>query len=191
MPTPPASAAPLCTPASSAPAVARSRWPPSRAARPIRAGDVPSVTFGPWEASFRFEVPRGPVQGAEAAPTQQSVAATLRATGRVALYIQFRFDSAEILPAAEPVLAELRDALAADPTLRLALVGHTDAVGTPAHNRALSLRRARAVAAWLTARGVDPQQLTVDGRGPEEPIADDGSEFGRAANRRVEAVRAP
>jgi outer membrane protein OmpA-like peptidoglycan-associated protein len=131
------------------------------------------------------------VQGAGAAPTQQSVAATLRAAGRVALYTQFRFDSAEILPAAGPVLAELRDTLAADPTLRLALVGHTDSVGTPTHNRALALRRARAVAAWLMARGVDPQRLTVDGRGPEEPIADNGSEFGRAANRRVEAVRAP
>lgn len=66
--------------------------------------------------------------------------------------------------------------------------GHTDGVGGAAHNRRLSQARAQAVIAWLAARGVDPSRLTSRGLGPDQPMADNTTEDGRALNRRVEAV---
>jgi flagellar motor protein MotB len=43
--------------------------------------------------------------------------------------------------------------------------------------------------AWLVQNGVEPGRVVAEGRGQNEPIADNGSEPGRALNRRVEAVR--
>jgi outer membrane protein OmpA-like peptidoglycan-associated protein len=50
----------------------------------------------------------------------------------------------------------------------------------------LSTRRAQATKSYLAARGVDPNRITVAGRGEREPIADNSTEAGRARNRRVE-----
>jgi OmpA-OmpF porin, OOP family len=64
--------------------------------------------------------------------------------------------------------------------------GHTDDTGTVELNRELSEARARAVMAWLVARGVDGRRLTARGYGSSRPIADNGSDEGRTRNRRVE-----
>lgn len=139
-----------------------------------------------WDASIRFE---GVAVPPPATPVQSPVAHTLRTLGQVALYIQFRTNVAELDPPALPVLNELRDALRADPGLRLAIVGHTDNTGTAANNRPLSLRRAEAVRAWLVAQGIEAARLRAEGRGPDQPIADNTTEVGRALNRRVQVVR--
>ncbi len=106
------------------------------------------------------------------------------------LYVTFRTGSAGLDVGAAPVLAEVRDALLADAALRLRLVGHTDSAGSAAVNLPLSARRAEAVRTWLAANGVSPDRLAADGRGPDEPIADNGTEAGRALNRRVQATKA-
>ena len=86
-------------------------------------------------------------------------------------------------------LTALADLLNADPALRVALVGHTDAVGGLAANVALSKRRAEAVRARLIKRyGVSPEQLDAEGMGYLSPIASNQDQPGREANRRVEAV---
>ncbi len=68
----------------------------------------------------------------------------------------------------------------------VSIVGHTDATGSTAHNADLSRRRAAAVAAALeplvTAEGIS---YTVAGRGESEPVATNGTQAGRQANRRV------
>ncbi len=66
------------------------------------------------------------------------------------------------------------------------VIGHTDSVGSDAHNQVLSEGRAQSVANELTARGVQSQRLLVRGMGETYPIADNGTENGRAINRRVE-----
>lgn len=63
--------------------------------------------------------------------------------------------------------------------------GHTDDSGDAAQNRSLSEQRASAVARHLIAEGVEPQRLIVVGRGSERPTADNATEVGREANRRV------
>jgi outer membrane protein OmpA-like peptidoglycan-associated protein len=140
------------------------------------------------KSSFRFAAPAQPVVVGDK-PVQQPIAATIQQTGQVQLYIPFKFDSAELDEQAAPTLMELRDALVANPNLRLMLVGHTDSVGTPNYNRSLSLRRAQSVMSWLAAQGVPRSRLAVDGKGQDQPIADNATEQGRALNRRVQALR--
>jgi outer membrane protein OmpA-like peptidoglycan-associated protein len=140
----------------------------------------------PWEASIRFE---GAPASPPAVPVQAPVAHTLRTLGEVQLYIQFRTGSAELDSSAVLMLAELRDALRTDPGLRLALVGHTDNVGAVPSNRTLSHRRADAVRTWLASQGIEGARLRAEGRGQEQPVADNTSEVGRALNRRVQALR--
>jgi outer membrane protein OmpA-like peptidoglycan-associated protein len=148
---------------------------------------VQSQNYGAYNASYRFT--GDPRLAKSAAPVQAPVAETLQRTGQVQLYVTFRTNSADLDVNAAPVLTQLRDALAADPALRLRLTGHTDATGTPAINIPLSQRRAESVRQWLAANGIAAERRTVEGKGPNEPIADNASESGRSLNRRVQAAR--
>jgi outer membrane protein OmpA-like peptidoglycan-associated protein len=66
--------------------------------------------------------------------------------------------------------------------------GYTDSSGSDSENRTLSERRAKAVADRLVTEGIDSSRIRVVGRGEEQPIADNGTDEGRASNRRVEIV---
>jgi outer membrane protein OmpA-like peptidoglycan-associated protein len=149
---------------------------------------VSSSNYGRYKSSFRFAPVERPAAATDK-PVQAPIAATIQARGEVALYIQFRFDSSDLDVDAAPTLMELRDALNATPNLRLMLVGHSDAVGTPQYNKSLSFRRAQSVMSWLTAQGIASGRLAVDGKGQEQPVADNNTDAGRAVNRRVQAIR--
>ncbi len=77
------------------------------------------------------------------------------------------------------------------PKTVLDIDGHTDSVGDISSNQALSERRAVTVARYLNARQVDSRRLQVIGFGESRPVADNASDAGRAANRRVEIRIAP
>jgi OOP family OmpA-OmpF porin len=72
-----------------------------------------------------------------------------------------------------------------DAGLTAELGGHTDNTGNAEANHALSLSRAQAVKAALQARGVPGDALATVGYGQSEPIADNSTDEGRAANRRT------
>ncbi len=148
---------------------------------------VQSQNYGAYAASFRFT--GDPRAGKGGAPVQAPVADSLQRTGQVQLYITFRTGSADLDMNAAPVLYQVRDALVNDPALRLRLIGHTDSTGTAATNLPLSQRRAESVRQWLIASGIGAERLGAEGRGPNEPIADNGSDSGRSLNRRVQAAR--
>jgi outer membrane protein OmpA-like peptidoglycan-associated protein len=154
-----------------------------------RRNAVTSLAFAqPFDENFTFEgPPRGDVQ--PDVPVAAPIAQALKDHGTVALYIRFRTDSADLDASATPALEELRDALRAEPTLRLRLVGHTDNTGQAARNRTLSLQRAQSVQRWLVGQGIAAGRLAADGKGPDEPIADNATEGGRAVNRRTQAIR--
>jgi OmpA-OmpF porin, OOP family len=109
--------------------------------------------------------------------------------GRVALYINFDIDKASLRSDAQPTIEEINKLLTADPALKLSIEGHTDNTGAAAHNQNLSTARARSVLGALVGLGVDPARLQSKGFGQDKPIADNGSEDGRAKNRRVELVK--
>ena len=66
--------------------------------------------------------------------------------------------------------------------------GHTDSQGSESYNQKLSLQRAQSVAIYLATLGIDPRVIRVAGKGELQPIADNNTKSGRAANRRV-AIR--
>lgn len=86
-------------------------------------------------------------------------------------------------------LAQLAEALARRPDLRVALVGHTDTVGDLAVNITLSRERARAVRTRLIdGYGIDASRLDAEGMGYLAPVATNLTPEGREQNRRVEAI---
>ena len=71
------------------------------------------------------------------------------------------------------------------------VLGHTDSTGTAAANQALSQKRAESVAKQLRAKGVSAARIATRGYGSTYPIGDNGTETGRALNRRVEIKLVP
>lgn len=100
----------------------------------------------------------------------------------------FEFDSDRVLGESAKNLKTLARSLDKYPGSDLLIVGHTDSLGTSAYNQDLSLRRARATAAYVTSQGVLLERLKSDGRGEAEPVADNHTEAGQAKNRRVEVA---
>lgn len=100
----------------------------------------------------------------------------------------FDFDSDRVLGESARNLKTLAKSLDKYPGSDLLVVGHTDSLGTSAYNQDLSLRRARATAAYLTSQGVLLDRIKSDGKGEAEPVADNQTEAGQAHNRRVEVA---
>jgi OOP family OmpA-OmpF porin len=113
--------------------------------------------------------------------------ATLAKACHVAIYgVLFDFNKSTLQPSSDAALQPAANLMAADKTLKLEVQGHTDNVGNDAYNQTLSEARAKAVSTWLTQHGVAADRLTAKGYGKTKPVADNGSDDGRAKNRRVE-----
>ncbi|SIT48316.1 OmpA/MotB domain protein [Paraburkholderia ribeironis] len=100
--------------------------------------------------------------------------------------VTFDTSSYAIKPSFSPVLDELAQTLQQNPEVVASVVGHTDSTGSAAYNQTLSVNRAQSVTGYLAQRGIAPQRLSATGMGPNQPIADNNTEAGRSANRRVE-----
>lgn len=130
----------------------------------------------------------------EVAALQQVVSANklldeLGRNGFIALYINFDTGKSDLKPDGVATVAEIVKALKSSPDLRVSIEGHTDNVGQPAPNKALSEKRAQSVMAAVIAGGIDAKRLSAAGFGQERPVADNRTEEGRAKNRRVELVK--
>jgi OOP family OmpA-OmpF porin len=99
--------------------------------------------------------------------------------------IEFAAGSAEIAPESAAVVDALADALRRCPDAALELAGHTDSQGSDAGNLRLSQERAEAVLAALRQDDLPLPGLVARGYGETRPVADNGTEAGRAANRRI------
>jgi len=100
------------------------------------------------------------------------------------------FDSGKftLRPLAREKLAKISGIVLAYPSLRLAIEGNTDSVGTEAFNQDLSEKRAEGVRSYLTLQGVPESSTTAAGFGKNQPIASNNTAEGRQQNRRVELV---
>jgi outer membrane protein OmpA-like peptidoglycan-associated protein len=122
----------------------------------------------------------------------EDVAADIAETGTVVLEgVLFDFDTANLTDTSNETLETVTQYLTAHPEQRFYVVGHTDAVGAHDYNVMLSQNRARSVVAALALREVSAERLTDVGVGPVAPVATNGSDAGRALNRRVEMVLRP
>ena len=118
------------------------------------------------------------------------IAGRLLADGHVVLDgLEFPSGSASLPEDRYESLAALGAFMAANPSARIVLVGHTDAEGAPEANIALSRARAQAVRTRLIGTyGTEPGRVLAEGAGYLAPVASNATPEGRAANRRVEAV---
>lgn len=100
--------------------------------------------------------------------------------------VKFKFDSAEILKESDGILDAVKAVLVSHPEIKkIRIEGHTDNVGRPEYNKALSEKRASSVMKWLTDHGVAKDRLIAKGYGQEQPIDKNDTDAGRANNRRV------
>ncbi len=100
--------------------------------------------------------------------------------------ITFAFDRYDIQPQFRPTLNEIAETLTRYPETMIDIYGHTDSTGADAYNQTLSENRARSVADYLQTRGVQSVRMATRGFGETQPIADNSTAEGQAANRRVE-----
>ena len=102
--------------------------------------------------------------------------------------ILFDTGKTALKPGAKSTLTNIAKQLQTDPSLKIAVEGHTDNVGSTATNQALSEKRANAVRDYLVSAGISDDHITASGKGEESPIATNKTAAGRQQNRRVELV---
>lgn len=100
--------------------------------------------------------------------------------------IEFESGSARLTPLGEYILAEMAESMIEIGDAGVQVVGHTDDIGSRQANLALSHARAEAVREHLAGLGVPHANLSVLGKGPDEPVADNTTDEGRARNRRIQ-----
>lgn len=103
--------------------------------------------------------------------------------------VYFDFDSTALNDAGRKVIAAYGRYLAANPSARVRLEGHTDERGSREYNVGLGERRAVAVQQQLLSAGASARQLSVTSYGEERPAATGSNAAAWAKNRRVEIVR--
>lgn len=100
--------------------------------------------------------------------------------------INFGSGSAQIMGTSTKELEKIYNLLVQAENSKLNIVGHTDNVGNPESNLGLSKYRAQAVVEYLKNKGIPASRFQlVDGKGQSEPVMDNNTPAGKAANRRV------
>ncbi len=99
--------------------------------------------------------------------------------------VQFEQSSYVLLPEASTELNKLIQFMKANLQWHIHVAGHTDNIGDPRLNLALSEHRAKVVATYLTRRGIADERITTEGFGSKQPLGDNTTESERSKNRRV------
>lgn len=106
----------------------------------------------------------------------------------VKINIEFAAGKTEVQSQYESEIEKLAEFMKEHPQTKVEIAGHTDNTGSAKINTALSQKRAQAVADVLVKKhGIEKKRVTAKGYGPSKPVADNNTEEGRQANRRVEA----
>lgn len=102
--------------------------------------------------------------------------------------LTFDFDRDTVKSQFVPTLRDVAGVLRDYPQTTIDVLGHADSVGSDAYNQDLSERRALNVSSVLIQSGVVRERVVATGFGETRPVADNGTDSGRARNRRVEVM---
>ena len=134
------------------------------------------------EAKLRAEL-----EGSGVSVTRMGNNITLNMPGNVT----FATNSSDLSPAFFDVLNSVGKVLGEFNKTVVEVAGHTDSTGSDVYNQSLSERRAGSVSSYLTSQGVAQQRIITVGMGESRPVADNTTDSGRQANRRVEITMVP
>ncbi len=102
--------------------------------------------------------------------------------------MQFDFDKSSVPASGTENLNDLTKVLKEYEDTEILIEGHTDNTGDDSYNQTLSEERASSVKNYLVSQGVVSSRISSLGYGENQPLQDNDSEKGRAANRRVEVA---
>jgi outer membrane protein OmpA-like peptidoglycan-associated protein len=102
--------------------------------------------------------------------------------------VLFAFNKYDLKPEARERLAKISGIVLAYPDLKLQIEGYTDSIGSDEYNQTLSDKRAEAVRDYLVSQGVSMNNVSAQGMGKADPVADNSTAAGRQLNRRVEMI---
>ncbi len=111
---------------------------------------------------------------------------SLGQTNWILFGVNFDSQKSELSPEASVVLENDIQTLKENPDVKVEIEGYTDNVESPSESQKLSLDRAESVKSYLVHEGIEGSRITTIGMGDKNPKADNGTEDGRALNRRVE-----
>ena len=101
-------------------------------------------------------------------------------------HITFEMGRAALRPEAKDIAEQIYNLLIQAENSKVEIVGHTDNTGTRDGNYSLSQARAEAVKSYLMQKGIPGSRFQkIDGKGQDEPVADNATAAGKAKNRRV------
>ena len=121
-----------------------------------------------------------------AAPVDPTVCQQLFSESLAKGKIRFESGRATIDPDSAGLLDRLIEIAMRCPTADIEIAGHTDADGEDAFNQALSEKRAQAVLDYLVKAGLPASRFTAMGYGSSQPVASNGTDEGKAQNRRID-----
>lgn len=134
------------------------------------------------------QCPDQPAQTPDGCPKKYKLVVVTKTKIEIKQTIYFQSGKAKIKPVSFPLLNEVGQALADNPSIKVRIEGHTDSRGSDSYNEKLSDGRAHSVRQYLMGRGIDEDRMVAKGYGEAQPIADNRTNTGRAQNRRVEFV---
>lgn len=100
--------------------------------------------------------------------------------------VQFSPNRAVLLNSSKSVLDKIATVLQKYPEYKVAIHGHTDAIGGDKDNLLLSKERAKSCLEYLASKNIDKNRMSSDGFGETKPVATNNTKVGRRKNRRVE-----
>lgn len=100
--------------------------------------------------------------------------------------VNFEFNSTKLTAESYPILLDATKTLLMQKDLDVEIQGYTDNIGSESYNTRLSQKRAEVVKNYLISKGVDSSRLSAVGYGESNPVTENVTAWGRAANRRIE-----
>jgi len=180
----------LALAAASAVAACRRNPPAQTQPEPAAGPDADAIRRAREDSIARAEQARRDEEARRAREAEEARRRAAEAAGnaRAALtaVVYYEFDSAELTDAARSTLDAKVPAMAANPGVRIRIVGHTDERGSDEYNLALGQRRAAAAKRYLTERGVEGGRIDVISHGEERPAVQGSDESAWQQNRRAE-----
>lgn len=105
--------------------------------------------------------------------------------------VTFDSNASQLKPAGANTLSGVAMVLKEYEDTRVHIIGHTDSSGSRELNMRLSQQRAESVGTALITMGVDASRLSMEGVGPDQPVASNSTAAGKAQNRRVTLTLSP